>query len=122
MVLFLLILLHEILSDKVTLKFDVLKDETVPAMLNVDEHSRRMEEMMRSYGMDMGGAQTSGTLVLNTSSALVKKLCELAVNDRDKAKQTAAYLYKLSLLSQKKFSAEEMQSFMHDSFDILMKL
>ena len=112
----------EILSDKVTLKFDVLKDETVPAMLNVDEHSRRMEEMMRSYGMDMGGAQTSGTLVLNTSSALVKKLCELAVNDRDKAKQTAAYLYKLSLLSQKKFSAEEMQSFMHDSFDILMKL
>ena len=112
----------EILSDKVTLKFDALKDETVPAMLNVDEHSRRMEEMMRSYGMDMGGTETSGTLVLNTSSALVKKLCELAVTDRDKAKQTAAYLYKLSLLSQKKFSAEEMQSFMQDSFDILMKL
>ena len=34
----------------------------------------------------------------------------------------ASYLYKLALLSQKKFSAEEMQGFMKDSFDLLMKL
>ena len=40
----------------------------------------------------------------------------------EKAKDMAAYLYKLSLLSQKKFSAEEMQDFMKSSFDIMMKL
>ena len=113
----------EILSDKVTLKFDALKDENVPAMLNVSEETRRMEEMMRSYGMDMGAMGDSASkLVLNTSSPLVKKLSELASSDREKAKQTASYLYKLSLLSQKKFSADEMQSFMKDSFDILMQL
>ena len=113
----------EVLSDKVTLKFDALKDDSVPALLNVAEHTRRMEEMMRSYGMDMGDmGESASTLVLNTSSPLVKKLCELAATDRTKAKQIASYLYKLSLLSQKKFSANEMQSFMKDSFDVLMQL
>jgi len=34
----------------------------------------------------------------------------------------ASYIYKVSLLSQKKLSAEEMQSFMQDSFQLLMKL
>ena len=113
----------DVLPEKVTLKFDALKDDSVPAMLNVSEQTRRMEEMMRSYGMDMGamGAPES-TLVLNTSSALIRKLSQLAESDKEKAEMTAAYIYKLSLLSQKKFSAEEMQSFMKDSFDILMKL
>ena len=112
----------DILPEKVTLKFDALKDDSVPAMLNVSEDTRRMEEMMRSYGMDMGTMGGESTLVLNTASALVKKMTDLSVNDKEKAKLTAAYIYKLSLLSQKKFSAEEMQSFMNDSFDILMKL
>ena len=39
-----------------------------------------------------------------------------------KAKDMASYLYKLSLLSQKKFSAEEMQEFMRSGFDLMMKL
>ena len=111
----------ETAGDKVTVKFDVLKDESVPAILNVSEQSRRMEEMMRMYGMggDMPAAES--TLVLNTASPLVKKLCETVQTDADKAKQMASYLYKLSLLSQKKLSADELQSFMKDSFDILMK-
>jgi hypothetical protein len=41
---------------------------------------------------------------------------------KEKVREMASYIYKLSLLSQKKFSADEMQSFMKDSFDILMKL
>ena len=112
----------EVLSDKVTLKFEALKDESVPAILNVSEDSRRMEEMMRMYNMGDASGMTQSTFVLNTSSPLIKKLSALAQTDTEKAKQTASYLYKLSLLSQKKFTAEEMQSFMKDSFDILSKL
>ncbi len=112
----------EVLTDKVKLKFDCLKDEGVPAILNISEDSRRMEEMMRMYSMGDAPDMSESTLVLNTSSSLVKKLCDIAESDRETAKQTASYIYKLSLLSQKKFSAEEMQSFMKDSFDILMKL
>ena len=112
----------DVLSDKVTLKFEALKDESVPAILNVSEDSRRMEEMMRMYNMGDASGMTQSTFVLNTSSPLIKKLSAMAGTDADKAKQTASYLYKLSLLSQKKFTAEEMQSFMKDSFDILSKL
>ncbi len=112
----------ETVGEKVTLKFDVLKDESVPAILNVSEQSRRMEDMMKMYGMGGDMPPAESTLVLNTASPLVKKLSETAQTDGEKAKQIASYLYKLSLLSQKKFSADEMQGFMKDSFDILMKL
>ncbi len=115
-------ILAEVAGEKVTVKFDVLKDESVPAILNVSEQSRRMEEMMRMYGMGGDMPAPESTLVLNTASPLVKKLCETVQTDADKAKQMASYLYKLSLLSQKKLSADELQSFMKDSFDILMKL
>ncbi len=113
----------EVVGDKVTVRFDALKDESVPAVLNVSEDARRMEEMMRFYSM---GADTpfptESTLVLNTSSPLLQKLCDVAESDRAKASAMASYLYKLSLLSQKKFSADEMQSFMKDSFDLLLQL
>ena len=108
--------------EKVQLHFDSLKDETVPAILNVTEESRRMEDLMRMYGMDGSAYPTDSTLVLNASSPLIKKLDALASSDPDKAKEMAAYLYKLSLLSQKKFSAEEMQDFMKAGFDLMMKL
>ena len=111
----------DILGERTTLKFDALKDTSIPAVLNVSEQSRRMEEMMRLYNMG-GDFPVESTLVLNTSSPLTEKMCDLATSDSEKAKEMASYVYKLSLLSQKKFSAEEMQSFMQDSFNILMKL
>ncbi|MBQ9783417.1 MAG: molecular chaperone HtpG [Clostridia bacterium] len=112
----------QVLGEKVTLKFDSLKDDSVPAILNVSEQSRRMEEMMRFYNMGEGVFPTESTLILNTASPLIRKLEEVAATDENKAKHMASYIYKISLLSQKKFSAEEMQSFMKDSFDLLMQL
>ncbi len=113
----------EVVGDKVTVRFDALKDASVPAVLNVAEDARRMEEMMRMYGMGANTPfPTESTLVLNTASPLVQKLCTVAESDREKASAMASYLYKLSLLSQKKFSADEMQGFMQDSFDLLLKL
>ena len=115
-------MLTEIVGEKVKLRFDRLKDESVPMILNVSEESRRMEEMMRFYNMSEAGFPTESTLVLNTASPLTEKLCSLCEGEPEKAKSMASYLYKLALLSQKKFSAEELQSFMQDSFDLLMKL
>ncbi len=109
-------------GENVTVKLDALIDESVPVILNVSEQSRRMEEMMRMYNMGGGAFPTESSLVVNTSSPLVKKLADMATEDKDKAERLASYLYKLSLLSAKKLSAEEMQSFLSDSFDILMKL
>ena len=109
-------------ADKLTVRFDSLKSTQTPAVLNVSEQSRRMEEMMKMYGMnDQSGAfPLETTLVVNTASPLISKLTETALSDPAKAERIASYIYKVSMLSQKKFSAEEMQSFIDDSFDILL--
>jgi molecular chaperone HtpG len=112
----------EVAGEGVAVKYDALKDESVPVILSISEQSRRMEEMMRMYNMGDAGIARENTLIINSSSPLIKNLCDMATTDTEKAKTIASYLYKLSLLSQKKFSAEEWKSFMNDSFDILMKL
>ena len=113
----------ELLGDKVEVKFDSLKDDSIPAVLNVSEQSRRMDEMMRFYNMSDGSSlPMESSLILNTASPLIQKLENLAEAEPEKAKEIASYIYKISLLSQKKFTAEEMQSFMQDSVSLLMKL
>ena len=112
----------DVAGEGVSIKFDLFKDGSVPAILNVSEESRRMEEMMRFYNMSKDAFPTESSLILNVSSPLIKKIEETAKDEPEKAKSIASYVYKVSLLSQKKFSADEMQSFMKDSFDILMQL
>jgi molecular chaperone HtpG len=91
-------------------------------MLTVSEEARRMEDMMRMYSLDASSFPTEYTLLINTSSSLIKRIDALCVEDREKALQMASYIYKLSLLTQKKFNADEMQKFMQESFELLMKL
>ncbi len=109
-------------GEKVNVKFESLKDEGIPAILSVNEEARRMEDLMRMYGMDSSAYPTESNLIVNSTSRLIKKLEEVAKEDAEKASDMASYIYKLSLLSQKKFSADEMQDFMKSGFDILMKL
>jgi molecular chaperone HtpG len=110
-------------NEKLTVKFDALKDSSVPALLNVSEEARRMEEMMKHYGMtDASAFSPDTTLVLNTASPLIAKLAMAVASDEKKAETIASYIYKVSLMSQKRFNADEMQAFIKDSFDILMQL
>ena len=81
-----------------------------------------MEEMMRFYNMGDAAMQKDTTLVLNVRSPLVTKLSSIAENDKETARAIASYVYKLTLLSQKKFSPEEMREFMSDSVELLMKI
>ncbi len=110
-------------NEKLNIRFDSLKNADIPALLNISEETRRMDDMMKFYGMgDSSAMPSDSTLVLNTASPLIAKLSDVALSDPEKAETMASFIYKLSLLSQKKFNADEMQSFIGDSFDILMKL
>lgn len=114
-------------SGKSDLKvsFESLKDATVPAVLTVPEEARRMDEMMRLYRIKLEGEDgapsypSDMSLIVNTGSPLTEKLSALCDTDEEKALQIASYIFKLSLLSQKKLSPEEMNGFMHDSFELL---
>ena len=114
-------------DEKLNVKLEALKDAEVPAVLSVSEESRRMEDMMRMYRMaGEGGADfafpTENTLILNVASPLMAKVSALAECDGDRASALAAYIYRLAVLSQRKLSAEEMQSFLKDSYRILTDL
>ncbi len=107
-------------NEKLKVEFSPLKDESIPTLLTISEESRRMEEMMKLYamsGMAMGGAfPTEATLTVNTKSPLIAKLSEM---EGEKQERIAAYLYRLALLSQRKLTAEELQSFLADSYGVL---
>ena len=110
-------------DDKLKVQFSPLKDERIPLLLTVSEESRRMEEMMKLYamsGMGMAGAfPTEATLTVNTASPLISKLAGM---EGEKQEKTAAYLYQLALLSQRKLTAEELQRFLSTGYGVLEML
>ena len=110
-----------VIDEHVTIEFGALSDESIPALLSVDEEIRRMEEMMRMYGITQP-TPPDKKLILNTSSPLITKLDGLCESNKELALELAEHIYRLALLSQKKFTAEEMKEFMDGSYKLLMKL
>ena len=113
-------------SDSLEVKFEALKDASVPAILTVSEESRRMEEMMKMYssmGMNIGeGFPVEYSLILNSSSSLIKKLSCVRSENEEKATLMAREIYKLALISQRHLSADELKDFLSDSFKLLESL
>ncbi len=110
-------------SGTLEVKFEHLKDESIPAVLTVPEESRRMSEMMKMYstmGMNIGGDfPVEYTLILNSSSSLIKKLSELRSGGDKKAELIANEVFKLALISQRALSADELKEFLSNSISIL---
>ncbi len=112
-------------SEKLNVRFEKLKSVKVPAILNISEESRRMDDMMRMYAMSGAGEKMSFpvemTLVVNSSAPLIERLASLIETDSDKAKKVAKQIYTLALLAQRQLTADELQSFLSESFDMLEK-
>ncbi len=108
-------------KDKLEVKVEKLKDESVASMVTLSEESRRMQDMMRMYGMtDMPGMEVELTLVLNANHSLV----QYVLNNKD-GEHTALFckqLYDLALLGNKPLSPEEMTAFINRSNEIMMLL
>lgn len=115
-------------NDKLKVSFTALKDEKIPALLNIEEHSRRFAEMMKMYQtankQPLQQFPEEATLVLNTSNALIKRLEQECSSDKtsDTAEMMAKQIYTLALVGQRQLSAEELSEFLTNSFDILQKL
>ena len=105
---------NAIADEKVTVKTQHLKNGGVPAIINVDEYMRRYSEMGQFYGMT--DDQMGKTLIVNTANPIVAKIKELP---DDKQKFVAKHIYSLALLSFKKLSPEELDSFMNENLQLL---
>ena len=113
----------ELGNEKLDVKVEKLKDENVASMAVLSEENRRMQEMMKMYGM--GGMDASmfgsqATLVLNANHPLVQFL--VANKDSKNVSIICKELYDLAMLAHKPLSPEEMTAFVKRSNDIMMLL
>ena len=107
-------------NDKLTIKVEKLKNETIASMITVSEESRRMQDMMKMYnmyGMDPGMFGPQETLVLNANHKLVQRI--LANKDGAHTQDICEQLYDLASLSHGSLSPERMTRFIARSNELM---
>ena len=117
-------------NDTLKVSVEALKSTQVSAMILLSEQSRRMMEMMESYGNStdlkamFANIKPEETLVLNRSNPLVKNL--LALSEKNDKQETVDMLskqiYDLALMSHRTLTSEEMTAFIDRSNTLLEKL
>ena len=110
-------------KDKLEVKVEKLKNESVSSMLTLSEETRRMQDMMKMYsaggmGMDMFG--DSETLVLNSSNKLVQYI--LNNKEAENVDMFCKQLYDIAVLANHPLKAEEMTEFVNRSNEIMLLL
>ena len=113
----------ELGNENLEVKVEKIKDESVAAMITLSEESRRMQDMMKMYGMagmDPSMFGTTGTLVLNANHPLVQYV--QAHKDEENTGIFCKQLYDLAMLAHKPLSPEEMTAFVQRSNEIMLKL
>ncbi len=107
------------------IKCEMLKNETIPAVILLSEEQRRFADMMNMYSRNNVGMPpmpTDEKLVINMANPLVKKIEGMiaSADTKEKAKKIAKQIYMLALISQRSLTAEEMNGFISDCQDILL--
>ena len=103
-------------------KVESLKDENTSSILTQPEETRRMQEMMKMYGMagmdpSMFGQGEGETLILNSNNKLVKYVLDNP--DSDNTATICCQLYDLAVLANRPLSAEAMTKFIARSNEII---
>ena len=111
-------------NEKLDVKVEKIKNESISSMITLSEESRRMQEMMKMYGMgamgmgmDMGN---EGTLILNANHPLVQYVAEHKEGESTSA--ICKQRYDLAMLAHKPLNSEEMTAFVQRSNEIMLML
>jgi molecular chaperone HtpG len=110
-------------NDNLTVRVQRFKNKDLASMINVSEESRRINDMMKMYGMngmDMGSMPVDTTLVLNDDHDLVKFL--LQHPDSTHIDDFCKQLYDLAMISNQPLSPDAMSEFINRSNRIMMEL
>ncbi|MGL4540444.1 MAG: molecular chaperone HtpG [Candidatus Rhabdochlamydia sp.] len=98
-----------------------LTNDTVPALLVIDEYMRRMRETMALTKQSFN-LPSKNTFVVNTNNKLVQKAYQLEEKEPELAKELIHHIYELSLLSQKELAPEALAAFILRSNRVLEKM
>jgi molecular chaperone HtpG len=110
-------------NENLDVKVEKLKDENISSMVTLSEESRRMQDMMKMYGMSSMDPSMFGsnvTLVLNANNSLVKYVLEH--KEDENTDMICQQLYDLALISHKQLSPDEMTKFIERSNKIMQLL
>ena len=110
-------------NDKLEVKVEKMKDENVASMITLSEESRRMQEMMKMYGMsgmDPSMFGTNATLILNANHPLVQYVVDHKGSENTSI--ICKQLYDLAMLAHKPLNPEEMTAFVKRSNEIMLLL
>ena len=113
-------------NEKLTVKVEKLKNETISSVITLSEEGRRMQDMMKMYAMGgMGGMDDSmfggdQTLILNANNALVQYIFEH--KDSEHVPMFCQQLYDLAMISNQPLAPEAMTKFITRSNEIMMLL
>ena len=111
-------------NDRLKVSVQLLKSDDISSVITISEESRRMQEMMKQYGMmgmdpSMFGGEGE-TLVLNANHPLVKELLEN--NHEELFDMICEQLYDLASISHRPLSPERMSAFIKRSNELMLKL
>ena len=111
-------------NDRLKVSVQLLKSDDISSVITISEESRRMQEMMKQYGMmgmdpSMFGGEGE-TLVLNANHPLVKELLEN--NHEELFDMICEQLYDLASISHSSLSPERMSAFIKRSNELMLKL
>ena len=110
-------------KEKLEVKVESLKNENLSSMMTVSEEMRRMQEMMKQYGMGTNPFEAGEVLVLNSNNALVKYLLEHKEEaDNEKVKLFCEQLYDLAAIANRPLEPEAMTKFITRSNEVLKLL
>lgn len=110
-------------NDKLSVSVAKFKDDSVSSLLTQEEEGRRMQDMMKMYGMagmDPSMFPSNETLVLNVGNELVDYLFKHP--DADRTEDFCHQLYDLAVLANHPLSPEEMTAFIARSNRIMLAL
>ncbi|OON98562.1 MAG: molecular chaperone HtpG [Epulopiscium sp. Nele67-Bin004] len=109
-------------KENVVVSVENLKSANTPSMILVSEESRRMQEMMKMYGMPaMQMPEQQLTLVLNQNHKLIKELSNDSL-DAETKDLICKHLYDLALISNQALSPDAMQEFLARNTQLLIGL
>ena len=110
-------------KENLIVKVEALKTEKVPAMLVVEEHMRRFEDMSKLFKTQTIPFKAGHALVVNINSPVIKNLLKLyrgrKKDRRARMDMLVKNIYDLALLGQGKLKGDDLTSFIRRSEDIL---
>lgn len=117
-------------KEKLNVKVENLKTDSISAMILLSERERRLMDMLETYKYDeslqslYSNTVVEETLVLNGNNKLIKTLTELKdkPGKEEETKLICQQVYDLALMGQKPLTSEQMTAFIDRSNLLLEKL